>query len=148
MQELHSEIEIEASPEQVWAVLSDLEAYGSWNPFVTDVRGAVVEGTRLRVRLTPPGGRGITMKPRVTVAEPARTFEWLGHLGVRGLFDGRHRFELRPTATGTTLIQRETFTGLLASLLMRVLAEKTTAGFVLMNEALKARVEQAAVPAS
>jgi hypothetical protein len=148
MHELHTEIEIEATPEQVWAVLSDLGAYRSWNPFVTDLQGAVVEGTRLRVRLSPPGGRGITMKPRVTVAEPARAFEWLGHLGVPGVFDGRHRFELRPTATGTTLVQRETFSGVLASLLLRVLAEKTTAGFLSMNEALKARVEQARMSAA
>jgi hypothetical protein len=148
MHELHTEIEIEATPEQVWAVLSDLGAYRSWNPFVTDLQGAVVEGTRLRVRLSPPGGRGITMKPRVTVAEPARAFEWLGHLGVPGVFDGRHRFELRPTATGTTLVQRETFSGVLASLLLRVLAEKTTAGFLSMNEALKSRVEQARMSAA
>jgi hypothetical protein len=146
MQTLHSEIEIETTPERVWAVLTDLDRFGEWNPFMTEARGTVSKGNRLRVRLSPPGGRGVTMKPRVTVAAPGRMFEWLGHAGFPGVFDGRHRFELRPTATGTTFVQHETFSGVLAPLFMRMLARRTAAGFVLMNEALKARAEQATAP--
>ncbi len=31
---LHTEIDIEAPPETVWRILTDLERYGEWNPFV------------------------------------------------------------------------------------------------------------------
>jgi hypothetical protein len=97
------------------------------------------------VRLTPPGGRGITMKPRVTAVEPGRTFEWLGHVMVRGIFDGRHRFQLEATDTGTRFTQSEHFRGVLVRLLPRRFHARTEAGFVAMNEALAGRVEQVAV---
>ncbi len=142
MKVLHREIEIDAPPDRVWAVLTDFDRSPEWNPFVTELDGVPEVGARLRVRLAPPGGRGITLKPRVTAVEEARTFEWLGRLLVPGIFDGRHRFELEPTPTGTRFTQHETFTGVLVPLLARSLDTHTVAGFDLMNAALKARVEQ------
>jgi hypothetical protein len=139
---LHREIDIDAPPDRVWAVLTDFERYPEWNPFVTEVAGVPETGATLRVRLSPPGGRGITLKPRVTAVEGARTFEWLGRLLVPGLFDGRHRFELAPTPTGTRFTQHETFTGVLVPLLARSLDRHTATGFDQMNAALKARVEK------
>ena len=142
MKLLHTEIQIEADPARVWAVLTDFAHYPAWNPFLVDVRGDAEPGSRLRVTLSPPGGRRITMRPTVTAWEPGRVFEWWGHLGVRGLFDGRHRFELHAHDTGTRLVQRETFTGLLVPLLATTLDGPTAAGFALMNEALRDRAEE------
>jgi uncharacterized protein YndB with AHSA1/START domain len=31
---LHTEIEIEASPDRVWKTLTDFAAYPDWNPFI------------------------------------------------------------------------------------------------------------------
>jgi hypothetical protein len=59
------------------------------------------------LRMQSSGGRAMTIRPRVTAASPGSTFEWLGHLGVPGIFDGRHRFELTATSTGTHLVQRD-----------------------------------------
>ena len=101
MHELHSQIEIDATPEEVWRVLVDVERYHEWNPFIVDVHGVVQHGARLRLVMHPPGGRAVTLKPAVTQVQPKQVFEWWGHLVVRGLFDGRHRFELEPTARGT-----------------------------------------------
>jgi hypothetical protein len=85
------------------------------------------------------------VRPTVTAVVPAATFEWLGHLGVPGIFDGRHRFELEATANGGTLLrQRETFTGVLVPLLAHSLDSHTRAGFVAMNQALKSRAEAVA----
>jgi hypothetical protein len=141
MKVLDTEIAIDATPEQVWDVLVDFEHYPEWNPFIVSMAGRPEVGTRLRGTLSPPGGRKLTLRPTVTAAVPGAVFEWWGHLGVRGVFDGRHRFELEATATGTRLRQRETFTGLLVPLAARSLDRHTTAGFLAMNEALKARVE-------
>ena len=139
MKHLHTEIQIEADPAEVWAVLMDFDRYPDWNPFLVDVRGDAQPGERLRVTLSPPGARRITMRPTVTELVPGRVFEWWGHLGVRGLFDGRHRFELSSSGTGTRFVQQETFTGLLVPLLSKSLDGATAAGFTRMNEGLRTR---------
>jgi hypothetical protein len=141
MKELHSHIEIDATPDEVWQVLVDLERYHEWNPFIVEAQGVVEHGAHLRLVMTPPGGRAATLKPTVTELRSQQVFEWWGHLVVRGLFDGRHRFELQPTQRGTRVAQTETFTGILVPLLSRSLDTHTAAGFEVMNDALKARVE-------
>ena len=136
---IRSEIEIEAPPEAVWTHLTDLTSYADWNPFITAAEGTPAVGERLKLRMQPPGGRAMTMRPTVTAAEPTRVFEWLGRLGMKGLFDGHHRFELTPTATGTHLIQSEQFSGVLVRMLRGMLDGPTLSGFEAMNEAHAAR---------
>ncbi len=138
---LHTEIEIDAAPDVVWSVLTDLDGYAAWNPFITSAEGTVEVGEKLTNRMEPPGGRAITFRPRVTEVEATSTFEWLGRLGVPGVFDGRHRFELEPTATGTRLVHGEKMTGLLVRVLRSSLDSQTKPGFEAMNAALKTRAE-------
>ncbi len=140
--ELKTEVDIDASPETVWQVLTDLDGYSDWNPFITEASGDVVVGETLVNRINPPGGRAMTFKPVVTVADPGATFEWLGRLGIPGLFDGRHRFDLTATSTGgTRLVHGEQFSGILVRLLRRSLDTQTREGFEAMNSALKIRAE-------
>jgi len=141
--DLCTAIDIEADPELVWPHLTDLAAYAEWNPFITAATGEVAPGRRLELRMEPPGGRAVTFRPHVIAVSTASTLEWLGRLGVPGLFDGRHRFDLIPTETGTRLIQRETFTGLLVRPIRRALNRGTVAGFEAMNAALRTRVLEA-----
>jgi hypothetical protein len=142
--ELRTEIDIDAPPEQVWPHLVDLGAYADWNPFITRAEGAAEEGARLSLRMEPPGGRGVTLHPRVTAVSEGSALEWLGHLGVPGLFDARHRFELTDTGWGTRVVQKESFRGLLVRPLRRSLDGSTRAGFEAMNAALRERVGAAA----
>lgn len=139
--ELHTEILIDAPPATIWAILADLTTYPDWNPFITSAVGALAVGERLAIRLAPPGGRPVTFKPTVTEIDAGRSLEWLGRLGLPGLFDGRHRFELRPDSGGTRLIQTERFAGLFVPLARKSLDTRTRAGFEAMNTALKARAE-------
>lgn len=136
-----TEIEIDAPPTDVWATLTDLDRYAEWNPFIIEAAGEVKVGERLDNRMQPPGERAMTFRPEVTVVEPNETFEWLGRLGVSGVFDGRHRFALTELPDGRTrLVQSEQFSGLLVRLMRKRLDGGTTAGFEAMNEALAAHV--------
>lgn len=147
--ELHTQINIEAAPEVVWQVLTDLDRYPDWNPFIVSAEGRAEVGERLTNRMQPPGGKGITFKPTVTVVEPSVTFEWLGRLGLPGIFDGRHRFDLALTENGGTLVTHsEQLDGILVRLMRKSLDSETMAGFEAMNVALKARAEAAAGGAS
>ena len=140
--ELHTEITIDAPTRVVWEVLVDLDRYAEWNPFVVRSSGTVAVGERLVNRLQPPGGRAMTFRPTVTQVETGRAFEWLGRLGLPGIFDGRHRFELRETPSGeTVLTHTEQFAGILVRAMRTSLDDNTKAGFEAMNAALKARAE-------
>lgn len=137
-------IDIDAPPVAVWSVLTDLPAYGDWNPFVIALSGTLVVGSRLTARIRPPGGSAMTFRPVIQVLQPQRELQWLGHLLLPGLFDGAHRFVLEPRDDGlrTRLHHSETFSGLLVRLLMTAGNQsKTEAGFIAMNEALKRRAE-------
>jgi hypothetical protein len=137
----HTEIEVAAPPEEVWETLTAFEAYPSWNPFLVSVVGAPMVGARLKVRLEPPGGRGITLRPTVTECEPGRVLAWLGRLGLPGVFDGAHRFALEALAGGRTrFVQSERFSGVLVPLFRRSLRAHTLPGFEAMNHALADRV--------
>ena len=145
MKRLHTDIDIEASPDQVWSVLVDLARYSDWNPFIVEAEGAVEVGARLRLRMSPPGGRPVTLEPKATVVVPGRLFEWLGRVAVPGLFSGRHRFELHRTETGTRVEHSEVFTGVLVPFLARSLDAHTLPGLVALNDALKIQAEKVAV---
>jgi hypothetical protein len=136
-----TQVEIAAPSHEVWNHLTDLESFSEWNPFMIEASGDVEPGARLAVRMEPPGGFAMTIKPTVTQAIESETFEWLGSLLFSGLFDGRHRFELEEIPSGSLLTHSEEFTGVLVPLLRRFLDTKTRAGFEMMNEALRARVE-------
>jgi len=139
---LHASIDIDATPQRVWDILTDFDAYPTWNPFVTRIAGTPQVGARLDVRLEPPGGMSITMHPTLLEVVPASSLRWLGHLLVPGVFDGAHHFLLEPLEDNRTrFIQQERFTGLLVSVFASSLDKHTLAGFHAMNAALKARAE-------
>jgi len=140
--ELSSAIDIDAPPELVWEVLTDLRAYPEWNPFIRSATGAIEVGGRLKMTLQPVGGRRITMRPTVLEAAPGRRLRWLGHLGVPGVFDGDHSFTISERNGGSRLVQHETFRGVLAPLMARSLNRHTLPGFSAMNEAVKHRAER------
>jgi hypothetical protein len=135
--------DIAAPVQTVWAELSAVAAYAEWNPFITTFQGELVAGSRLKVRIVPPGGRPMTFRPTVTVVEEGKRLEWLGRLVLPGVFDGRHSFLLEDMGDGSTrLTQAEEFSGVLVPFTRSVL-ERTHAGFAAMNEALRLRAEQA-----
>lgn len=142
MHEIHTEIEIQASAARVWDVLTDFGSHPQWNPFVRSITGQPRKGERLVVNIKPEGGKGMTFKPTVLVAQPERELRWLGKFLIPGLFDGEHYFQLEPIgADRTKFVHGEKFSGLLVSMAKASLDGGTRAGFVAMNEALKARAE-------
>jgi hypothetical protein len=142
MHELHTEIEIAGTPEQVWAILTDFGAYPRWNPFIRSIEGALVKGASLKVRVEPSGGKAMTFRPKVLVAEAPRELRWLGQFLIPGIYDGDHRCVIEPLQSGKVLFKHsERFDGLLIPLFRTSLDRDTKRGLVEMNVALKQQVE-------
>jgi hypothetical protein len=139
---IETEITIRGTADEVWAVLTDFPRYPDWNPFIREASGEVVTGSRLSVRIQPPGGKAMAFQPRVRVVAPARELRWLGHLLFPGLFDGEHMFRIDPLPNEEVrFLQSERFRGVLVALLPASMYQNTQRGFEQMNRALKERVE-------
>jgi len=135
--------EITAPAETVWATLSAVSEYAAWNPFITSFTGELAVGSRVEVRIVPPGGRPMTFRPTITEVTPGRRLEWLGRFLAPGLVDGRHSFLIEALDDSRTrLTQAEEFSGVLVPVLGSML-EGTRAGFAAMNEAVRLRAEAA-----
>jgi hypothetical protein len=120
----------------LWQTLTQLDEYRRWNPFITAAAGTFSVGQRLELTIQPPGSRALNFRPWVTAVEEHCYIEWLGRLGMPGVFDGRHSFTLTPIATGRTLLQQsETLSGALIPFSGSILS-RTRAGFDAMNEAI------------
>jgi hypothetical protein len=135
-------VDLDATPRQVWDILTDAPAHADWNPFITRMEGELRVGNKIDVRIAPSGGRPMTFHPTVTDVAAESRLAWLGRFLVPGLFDGAHSFTLEALPNGgTRLVQSETFRGLLVPFAGRLL-ERTEAGFVAMNEALRRRLTE------
>ncbi len=140
---LITSIEINASPNAVWQVLTDFSRFPQWNPFIRSISGEVTQGAQLHVQVQPPDGDGMTFHPKVLVAEPGHELRWLGRFLLPGIFDGEHRFQIEPLGEHRVrFVQSEVFSGLLVPLLWNSLDTKTRQGFEEMNQALKLQAEQ------
>ena len=138
--QINTEITIEANTSQVWNALLDFENYTKWNPFITSIKGEKKVGGKLKVIINPPKSKPMMFAPTIQVYEPEKEFTWLGSLLFKGIFDGRHFFQLIDNKNGTTTIKHsELFNGILTFM---VNINNTTQGFEAMNEALKKYVEK------
>ena len=146
MKRVATAIDIAAPPERVWSILTDFPAHAEWNPFVTAISGDLKRGARPSITVKPPGGKGMSFRPKVLAVEPNRELRWLGRLLVPGLFDGEHYFLLEPTPAGTRFTHGENFSGLVVALMGRSGFEPIERGFIAMNEALKRRAEATSAP--
>ena len=141
MHRIATSIDIAAPPERVWSILTDFPAHAGWNPFITAISGELERGGRLSITVNPPGGKGMTFKPKLLVVEPNRELRWLGRFLVPRLFDGEHYFILDPTPEGTRFTHGENFRGLFVRMMGAKGFEPIERGFHAMNQALKARAE-------
>lgn len=137
-----TEVEINASADKVWNILTDLESYQDWNPHIPQARGRIATGNKLYIRVKERDGSEMSFEPTVIKVVPKQEFRWLGRLYVPRLFDGEHIFEIEEVSPRRVrLSHRETFRGVLVLPFWKKLKTETRGGFEAMNAALKRRAE-------
>ncbi len=133
---LSTEVTINSTSEEIWKELTEFNSYPSWNPFITEIEGVPNQNNQIKATIG-----GMKFSPLVLVSIPNQKLEWLGKLLFKGLFDGKHTFEIIEKESHCLFIQSEIFTGILVPLFKKKLKNDTKQGFEAMNEALKLRVE-------
>jgi hypothetical protein len=143
LKEVRTEIEIGASPEKIWKILTDFDKYDQWNPFIHKVVGQPKEGSRIEIHIETPNGKKRKYEPIVTKVEHGRELRWIGKSSVPGFMHGEHVFMIeRLKPERIRFIQLEVFDGLLSSLFGRSLDTDIKHGLNEMNKALKDRAER------
>jgi hypothetical protein len=143
MKDIFSEIEINASPDKIWSILTDFDVFSEWNPFIKSIEGNIEVGEKFKVFLQLPDTKGMKFQPKCMKVDQNKELQWIGHMIIPGLFDGEHSFIIESVEDKKVrFIQKELFTGILTPLIMNSIGEKTRYSFEAMNQALKERAER------
>ena len=143
MREIQTEIEINASPEKVWAVLVDIDNWDKWNPIIVQAGGDATVGSELTITMRGEDGKdGPKYMPIVTNLEKSTSFEWRAKMMSEFMFTNGRVFKLEKSNTGTRLVNKETFKGMLVPLFWGKLSSHVPMMLNEMNDALKNQVEK------
>lgn len=142
MKELRTEIEIQATPDKVWQVLTSLDKYPEWNPFIHHAIGKAKVGEKVDITFRS-GSKDMTLHCTVIKAEPNRELSWKYHVILPSLWSGVHSFTIEPIGDDRVrFIDKEIFTGLLIPLQVKDIDTNSRHDFSEMDKALKIRAEQ------
>lgn len=134
---VREELVVPATAEAVWRVLTDFDAYGEWNPYVTRAQGEVRLGATVRLRLEPRPDETETVECELLTVKVARKLRWRCRKYAPGILDEEHTFRiLRLGPDRVRLVYDGRFEGLLQP--FADLDEKLS-GYPRMARALGAR---------
>jgi hypothetical protein len=140
MKEYSATTTIEASPETIWAILTNAAGYPEWDPGVDRVEGRIALGEKITAYTKLSPGRAFPL----TVAEfvPGRKMVWSSGMPL-GLFKGERTFTLAPQSNSATeFTLHEVFSGPLLPVFGRSIPDMTST-FEQFAAGLKSRAESA-----
>jgi hypothetical protein len=143
--QLMTSVDIAATPDRVWEVLTDVPAWPQWNEFITAAEGTFVVGGRVSLQV-PRLSAFLRGSLRMTVLEvaPCRRLRFgltMARLGLPGLFSTEHTLTLAPEDGVVRLWEVAVFRGLLVPVVRRSLNRRYIPAFDATNVALKNRIE-------
>jgi hypothetical protein len=108
------EVDIRASAENIWRILTDAKDFPRWNSTVTGIDGEIRDGAKIVVHAP---GTEQTFTPKISDFVADQHMTWTG--GFAPMFKGVRVFELHPRDDGTTdFAMRERFSGLMLPMIV------------------------------
>ena len=144
LQEIKTEINIAAPPAKVWSILSDINKWQEWSPIVNSSQGEAAIGSELAITMMgkEAGKDGPKYNPVITELKEPNYLRWRAHMLAGFIFTNDKILELEETSTGTRLIHKEQFSGLLAPLFCGQMEKGVPPMLNSMNKALKDLAEK------
>jgi hypothetical protein len=142
MREVRTDVEISAPIAKVWSVLMDFDNWKTWNP-ISNASGTASLGSKLNVEMCGKDGKAKQKYISVvTEFKKPKTFRWRAKMMAGFLFTNDKVFELEETLSGTRLIHKELFSGLLVPMFWSHFEKNVPSMLKTMNEALRKTAEK------
>lgn len=137
-----SEVVIEATPEQVWAVLMDLENYPLWNPFTIAMKSELKVGAAMEMKVAMQPWLVLDQTEHIRLLEPNYKACW-GINTDSGEYSRGERCQWLEVVspTQTRYITEDLIEGKVTPMVTRLFGGSLTRGFDGVAQDLKQRVE-------
>lgn len=144
MQIVQTEIEIQAPPEKVWSIITDIDKWQEWSPTINASAGQAEVGSAVTITMMSKeaGKDGPNYSPTIIQMDEPRYFHWRAHMMAGFIFTNDKIIELEETETGTKVTHKETFRGLMAVLMKGQMENGVPPMLTMMNDALKQLAEK------
>jgi uncharacterized protein YndB with AHSA1/START domain len=139
-----AEVDIDAPPAAVFAVMLDLARYAEWNPWIVRARGEMRAGAVVEVTARM-GRRDLDVEHRVLHVEPDRELRWCDLGWFTRVAYGERARVLERRGPGTRYRCELAVTGVGAALVRALYGRALADGLAAETRALKARVEAGAI---
>lgn len=145
MIEIYSDIEINASAEKVWEILTNFQAYSEWNPMIKTINGELAVGAQLEVVLksTERETQGeFTLNTTIIKLIPNQELRLTRSIVWKILFHAEHIIIIESLGPNRVMFRQATiFRGVFARWLENKINKTSLSGFDEMNAVLKERAE-------
>jgi len=144
MREIKTEIEISAPTTEVWSILTDINNWAEWSPIINQASGDASLGSTLSITMIgkEEGKDGPKYNPVITILDEPKSFRWRANMMAEFLFTNDKVFELEETSSGTRLIHKELFSGMIVPMFWSKLDKEVPSMLNSMNDALKIKAEK------
>ena len=133
---VHSKISIDATPSQVWEVITNTSQYNEWNSVMLLLEGSIKEGDLVKYRFTQEEGKYYDIPSRVKKIIPTSLLNQGG--GTFGIITFDHKYILNEKKGKTELVVHEDYRGVFVPFWNPKPVQKA---YDRLNEDIKNRVE-------
>lgn len=139
---IYTDIIINATPEQVWSVLTDTPSYKTWAAFLVDIQGEIKDGEKITaVFQTNPKKEKLTTIEHTISVDEGKEFFW-AEKGPGGIRDNHHFRVERAQDGKTRFVQSDEIMNGITWLMGGNLSKMYEEGYKAFNRALKNEVEK------
>jgi len=141
---IHTEIDIDAPADRVWDILTDFDAYPSWNPMIPNLRGELSVGSRLDFKISLNRRLKVPISVELVTADAPHELRWVGptFTPLRRVLSGSHYFRIDSTDENHCRFSHgEDFEGLAIPAHWRRAEKAMTPLYAALNKAIKRRAE-------
>ena len=139
--EVRTEITIRSSPAAVWGMLTDVDNYPDWHPYIKKIEGKLSPKSKIKVTYKKDDTREGTFSAYIIDNEVNKQLSWGGSLDF--IFRAKHYYSIEAVGTDSVrLIQGEYWRGIFGGMYGKKIYRDTARKFELMNQKLKEILEK------